>query len=61
MTLDQRQAVKGLHPARAGVILPGIVILTAVMDLFGLASVEVSEHDILRGAAIALTRTSSPA
>ncbi len=54
MPLAQRQAVKGLQAARAGVILPGIVILGEVMDLFGLGEVEVSEHDILRGAAISL-------
>ena len=54
MPLEQRQAVKGLQAARAGVILPGIVILGELMDLFGLGEVEVSEHDILRGAAIAL-------
>lgn len=57
MTLEQRQAVAGLHPARAGVILPGIVILTEVMDLFDVDRIEVSEHDILRGAAMALSGT----
>ncbi len=55
LTLEQRQAVKGLHPARAGVILPGIVILAEVMDIFGLDRVEVSENDILRGAAMILS------
>jgi exopolyphosphatase/guanosine-5'-triphosphate,3'-diphosphate pyrophosphatase len=57
MTLAQREDVAGLHPARAGVILPGIVILTEVMNLFGVDRVEVSEHDILRGAAMALSGT----
>jgi exopolyphosphatase / guanosine-5'-triphosphate,3'-diphosphate pyrophosphatase len=52
MTLEQRQNVIGLHPDRAVAILPGIVILTEVMNLFGLDSIEVSEHDILRGAAL---------
>ncbi len=47
----QRQIV-GLHPERANVLIPGIVILQVVMDLFNLDGVEVSEHDILRGAAI---------
>jgi exopolyphosphatase/guanosine-5'-triphosphate,3'-diphosphate pyrophosphatase len=51
MTLDERRHVVGLQPDRAPVILPGIVILTVVMELFGLDAVEVSEHDILRGAA----------
>jgi exopolyphosphatase/guanosine-5'-triphosphate,3'-diphosphate pyrophosphatase len=46
--------VPGLHPARAGTVIPGILILREVMNLFGLHAVEVSEHDILRGAALAL-------
>ncbi len=31
---------------------PGIVILTEIMNLFELDAIEVSEHDILRGAAL---------
>jgi exopolyphosphatase / guanosine-5'-triphosphate,3'-diphosphate pyrophosphatase len=53
LPLADRREVAGLHPDRAVTIIPGIVILTEVMDLFGLDSVEVSEHDILRGAAVA--------
>lgn len=56
MPLDQRRRVRGLHPDRAIAILPGIVILTVVMELFGLDAVTVSEHDILRGAALAYAR-----
>jgi exopolyphosphatase/guanosine-5'-triphosphate,3'-diphosphate pyrophosphatase len=52
MTLEQRKGVIGLHPDRAVAILPGIVILREVMDLFDLDAIEVSEHDILRGAAL---------
>lgn len=48
----RRARVPGLQPARAPVILAGIVILEQVMELFGLDAVEVSEHDILRGAAL---------
>ena len=50
--LTQRKQVKGLHPDRAIAILPGIVILTEIMKLFELDEIEVSEHDILRGAAL---------
>jgi exopolyphosphatase/guanosine-5'-triphosphate,3'-diphosphate pyrophosphatase len=57
MPLQRRQQVVGLHPDRAIAIIPGIVILTAIMDLFGLDRIEVSEHDILRGAAIAYSAT----
>ncbi len=52
LPLAQRQRVPGLHPDRAIAILPGIVILTEIMRLFGLDQIEVSEHDILRGAAL---------
>ncbi len=52
MPLQQRRHVTGLHPDRAIAILPGIVILTEIMSLFGLDTIEVSEHDILRGAAL---------
>ena len=52
MPLEQRKQVKGLHPDRAIAILPGIVILTEIMRLFELDAIEVSEHDILRGAAL---------
>jgi exopolyphosphatase / guanosine-5'-triphosphate,3'-diphosphate pyrophosphatase len=54
--VEERRKVKGLHPDRAPTIVAGVVILLEVLDLFGLDNVEVSEHDILRGAALALTR-----
>jgi exopolyphosphatase/guanosine-5'-triphosphate,3'-diphosphate pyrophosphatase len=54
MTTEERKHVKGLDPARAPTIVAGIVILTEVMNVFGLDRVEVSEHDILRGAALGL-------
>ncbi len=57
LPLQQRKTVVGLHPDRAIAILPGIVILNAIMDLFELDRIEVSEHDILRGAAIAYSAT----
>jgi exopolyphosphatase/guanosine-5'-triphosphate,3'-diphosphate pyrophosphatase len=52
LPLEERRRVDGLHPDRAITIIPGVVILGVVMDLFGLDAVEVSEHDILRGAAL---------
>jgi exopolyphosphatase / guanosine-5'-triphosphate,3'-diphosphate pyrophosphatase len=55
MPLAERQRVPGLHPARAPTIVPGVVILGEVMSLFGLDEVEVSEHDILRGAAMSIS------
>ena len=50
--LAERLAVTGLHPDRAPTIVAGIVILIQVMRAFGLAEIEVSEHDILYGAAL---------
>jgi exopolyphosphatase/guanosine-5'-triphosphate,3'-diphosphate pyrophosphatase len=54
--VQERRAVPGLHPDRAPTIVAGVVILLEVLELFGLDNVEVSEHDILRGAAISFTR-----
>jgi exopolyphosphatase/guanosine-5'-triphosphate,3'-diphosphate pyrophosphatase len=52
MTLEQRRTVPGLEPARAPVIVAGIVVLGCVLDRFGLAEAIVSERDILHGAAL---------
>ena len=54
MSLEQRRQVPGLDPARAPTIVAGVIILTEVMAVFGLERVEVSEHDILRGAVLGL-------
>jgi exopolyphosphatase/guanosine-5'-triphosphate,3'-diphosphate pyrophosphatase len=51
--LEERLKVKGLHPGRAPTIPAGVVILIQVMRAFGLQEIEVSEHDILYGAALA--------
>jgi exopolyphosphatase / guanosine-5'-triphosphate,3'-diphosphate pyrophosphatase len=52
--LELRKQTPGLDPARAPTIVAGAVILGEVMRLFGVDRVEVSEHDILRGAALGL-------
>ncbi len=49
---SERREVAGLHPDRAPTIVPGIVLLREAMEAFGLDAVTVSEHDILRGAAL---------
>lgn len=53
--LAERARIAGLHPDRAPTVVAGVVILVEAMRAFGLARVRVSEHDILYGAAIALT------
>ena len=52
--LQQRREVRGLHPDRAPTIVAGVIILLEALHLFGLERVEVSEHDILRGAVLGL-------
>jgi exopolyphosphatase / guanosine-5'-triphosphate,3'-diphosphate pyrophosphatase len=49
--LEERRKVRGMHPDRAPTIVAGVVILQQVLDAFALDAVEVSEHDILQGAA----------
>ena len=53
MPLSEREKiVKGLHPERAPTIVAGAVILLESMRAFDLDVVEVSEADILHGAAL---------
>jgi exopolyphosphatase / guanosine-5'-triphosphate,3'-diphosphate pyrophosphatase len=52
LPVQQRRDVSGLHPDRAPTIVAGAAILLESMRLFGLDEVEVSEADILDGAAI---------
>jgi exopolyphosphatase/guanosine-5'-triphosphate,3'-diphosphate pyrophosphatase len=54
VTLAERREVRGLHPDRAPTIVAGVIILLETLALFGLGEVEVSEHDILIGAALGL-------
>ena len=51
--LPERSKIVGLHPDRAPTIIAGVVILVETMRAFELDEIEVSEHDILYGAAIA--------
>jgi exopolyphosphatase/guanosine-5'-triphosphate,3'-diphosphate pyrophosphatase len=53
LPLAERREVKALHPDRAATIVCGVVILISTMRAFGLGKVEVSEQDILWGAALA--------
>jgi exopolyphosphatase/guanosine-5'-triphosphate,3'-diphosphate pyrophosphatase len=53
--LAERVEIPGLHPDRAPTIVAGVVVLVETMRAFGLEAVEVSEHDILYGAAIDAT------
>ena len=50
--LAERREIPALDPDRAPVIVAGAVILREALDHFGLEGLEVSEHDILDGAAL---------
>jgi exopolyphosphatase/guanosine-5'-triphosphate,3'-diphosphate pyrophosphatase len=52
LPLPERRRVPGLHPDRAPTIVAGGLILVETLALFGLDAVEVSERDILEGAAL---------
>jgi exopolyphosphatase / guanosine-5'-triphosphate,3'-diphosphate pyrophosphatase len=53
LPLEQRRRVTGLHPDRAPSIVAGAAILVESIRGFGLGGVEISEADILHGAALA--------
>jgi exopolyphosphatase/guanosine-5'-triphosphate,3'-diphosphate pyrophosphatase len=56
LTVAERRRVAGLHPDRAPTIVAGSVIMLESMRAFDLDEIEVSESDILHGAALAATR-----
>lgn len=60
MTLEERLQVPGIEPGRAPVIVAGLVVLREIMDAYGLADIDVSERDILHGAAYAAAELPEP-
>jgi len=57
---EERRRVRGLEPERAPVIVAGAVIVAEVLARYGLAGLEVSEHDLLYGAALAAAELPEP-
>jgi len=57
LPLERRREVPGLDPDRAPTIVAGVVVLIQALEAFGLAGVEVSDRDILWGAAIETGRS----
>jgi exopolyphosphatase/guanosine-5'-triphosphate,3'-diphosphate pyrophosphatase len=51
--LEERRQLRPLDPDRAPVIVAGAIIAVEVLRSFGVDKLEVSEHDILDGAALA--------
>jgi len=60
MTTEERLAVPGIEPGRAPVIVAGIVVLREVLTAYGLSEIEVSERDVLHGAALAAAELPEP-
>jgi len=54
LPLDERRKVPGLDPNRAPTIIAGVVVLIRTLAAFGLGEVEVSDRDLLWGAALEL-------
>jgi exopolyphosphatase/guanosine-5'-triphosphate,3'-diphosphate pyrophosphatase len=52
LPLAARRERRGLDPARAPVIVGGLVVLREVMERYELGEIEASERDILHGAAL---------
>jgi len=52
LPLAQRREVPGLEPERAPVIVGGVVIVREVLDRYDLDGIEVSERELLHGAAL---------
>jgi exopolyphosphatase/guanosine-5'-triphosphate,3'-diphosphate pyrophosphatase len=61
LPLAGRRELPALDPERAPVIVAGAVILVTVLDAFGLDAIDVSEHDILDGIALAAAELPEPA
>ena len=60
LTVAGRTRVPGIEPARAPVIVAGLVVLREILDAYGLAEIEASERDLLHGAALAAARLAEP-
>jgi exopolyphosphatase/guanosine-5'-triphosphate,3'-diphosphate pyrophosphatase len=61
LPLEERRRIPGLHPERAPVIVAGAVLVEQIIDGLGLDALEVSERDILHGAALAAAELPAPA
>jgi exopolyphosphatase/guanosine-5'-triphosphate,3'-diphosphate pyrophosphatase len=61
LPLEERRRLPGLHPKRAPVIVAGAVLVEQVLERFGLDAIEVSERDILHGAALEAAKLPAPA
>ena len=52
--------MRGLHPDRAPTIVAGVVMVIEALRVFDLDATAVSDHDILRGAALEVVHRAGP-
>jgi len=60
LPLEERRRLPGLDPERAPVIIAGTAILRAILRRYRLEGIEVSEHDLLHGVALAAAELPEP-
>jgi exopolyphosphatase/guanosine-5'-triphosphate,3'-diphosphate pyrophosphatase len=60
MSVEERRRLPGLEPARAPVIVAGVLIVREVLRAYGLGELEASDHDLLDGAALAAAELPTP-
>ena len=60
LPLAERCELPGLEPARAPVIVGGVVVVSEVLRAYGLTEIEASEADILDSAALAAAELPEP-
>ncbi len=60
LPLAERRELPGLEPERAPVIVGGALIVCNVLDRYGLHGLEVSERDLLHGAALEAAQLPEP-
>ncbi len=60
LPLEARRQVRGLAPARAPVIVAGLVVLEAILARYALDGMTVSERDLLHGVALEATKLPAP-
>jgi exopolyphosphatase / guanosine-5'-triphosphate,3'-diphosphate pyrophosphatase len=60
LSVDEIRELRGMHPDRAPVILAGTVVVLETLRHFDLAALEVSERDIMHGAALAAAALPAP-
>jgi exopolyphosphatase/guanosine-5'-triphosphate,3'-diphosphate pyrophosphatase len=61
LPLARRRELPGLDPDRAPVIVGGALVVREVLDRYGLEGLEVSERDLLHGAALEAAALPEPA